>query len=127
MKMMRNLGQAIRRGAVAAASKKMAPAMGGAVASASKKAAPMMAGAVAAATKKMQPAIGAAVAAAKAAQPKSEATMKNQSDLARAATGAIAGKMKQNMGRGIATASLGTGKAISKTIGRGLVGLKKRP
>jgi hypothetical protein len=112
MGMMKNLGRAIRRGAVAAASKKMAPAMGGAVASASKKAAPMMAG---------------AVAAAKAAQPKSEATMKNQSDLARAAAGAIAGKMKQNMGRGIATASLGAGKAISKTIGRGLVGLKKRP
>lgn len=50
MKMLKKL---VRGGAVAAAPKKVAPALGGVVA----------------ATKKMQPAIGAAVAAAKTAQP----------------------------------------------------------
>ena len=50
MKMLKKL---VRGGAVAAASKKMAPALGGA----------------ATASKGMQPAIGAAVAAAKTAQP----------------------------------------------------------
>ena len=66
---MNMLKKLVRGGAVAAASKKMAPALGGA----------------AAASKRMQPVIGAAVAAAKAAQPKSDATIKNQSDFARAA------------------------------------------
>jgi glycosyltransferase A (GT-A) superfamily protein (DUF2064 family) len=78
MKSMKNLGRAVRG-----------------VAASVKKAAPMMAGAVTTTSTRMQPAIGAANAA-KAAQPKSEATMKNQSDLARAA--ARAEKMEK-MGR----------------------------
>lgn len=68
MKMLKKMGKAVKKavggGAVAAASKNMAPAMGGAVTAAPKKAVPMMAGAVAAATKKMQPALGGAVTAA---------------------------------------------------------------
>jgi len=71
MALFKKLGKAVKKavggGAVAAASKNMAPALGGAVTAAPKKAVPMMAGAVAAATKKMQPALGGAVAAAKPA------------------------------------------------------------
>jgi hypothetical protein len=77
MKMMRNLGRAIRRGAVAAASKNMAPAMGGAVTTTSTR---------------MQPAIGAAAAASKAVQARGL----NESKLARSA--ALAEKMEK-MGR----------------------------
>ena len=72
MALFKKLGKAVKKavggGAVAAASKNMAPALGGAVTAAPKKAVPMMAGAVAAATKKMTPALGgAATAAAKPA------------------------------------------------------------
>ena len=66
MKMLKKL---VRGGAVAAASKKMAPAMGGAVAAAPKKAVPMMAGAVATTASKAaqamkanpKPAVGSAL------------------------------------------------------------------
>ena len=61
MALFKKLGKAVKKavggGAVAAASKNMAPAMGGAVTAAPKKAVPMMAGAVAAA----KPAVGAAL------------------------------------------------------------------
>ena len=101
MALFKKLGKAVKKavggGAVAAASKNMAPALGGAVTAAPKKAVPMMAGAVAAATKKMTPALGGA-AAAKVAQPM----------VAAAAKPAVGAALQK--------------KSIGKVIGRGLMG-----
>jgi len=130
MKSMKNLGRAVS--GVAASVKKAAPMMVGAAAKAaqpmSTQARTRMPGQtplvdsrsrLQLADAKTQSAI-AADAASKAVQ----ARRLNESNLARSAALADAAKMKK-IGR-MATASLGTGKTIAKTIGSGLVGLKKR-